>query len=364
VACLAIRMHSTAGMRRAVLLALAASLAACLGAQEPRFDVRSRLVLVSVTVTDLKGRSIDGLEASDFQLFDNGRPQKATVDTFDTGVAPIALVVAVQSSGISIPVLEKVRKIGAMIQPLITGDRGCAGVVSFAERVEWLEDCTKSPDALERAFRGLRPGEDKEGRLLDAVQSAVEHLRRQPNSRRVLLLISESRDRGSESALDVVTSAVQSAGVTVYAATYSAYKTAFTSKVLVSRPKQPLKPKTPNDNIGTLDGNPPGRYNPWPKNPPPEQQVDVLGGIGELARLGKTNTTEALTKSTGGTTFPFTRQKALEAAIEKLGAELHTQYVVSFVPESSAPGYHTLEVRLAQPGEFRLRARPGYWSTE
>jgi VWFA-related protein len=340
------------------------ALAACLGAQEPRFDVRSRLVLVPVTVTDLKGRSIDGLEASDFLLSDNGRPQKVTVDTIDTGVAPVALVVAVQSSGISTAVLEKARKIGAMIQPLITGERGCAGVVSFAERVTWLQDCTKDADALDRAFRELRPGADKEARMLDAVQSAVEHLRRRPNARRVLLLISESRDRGSEAALDVVITAAQSQGVTVYAATYSAFKAAFTSKAPVSQPRRPLKPKTPNDETGNVNGNPPGLHNPWPKIPPPEQQVDVLGGIGELARLGKTNTTEALTKSTGGTTFAFTRQKALEEAIEKLGAELHTQYVVSFAPEGSAPGYHTLEVRLARPSDFRVRARPGYWSTE
>ena len=347
-------------MRCAVVLAFAISVSA----QEPHFDVRSRLVLVPVTVTDPKGRSIDGLESPDFLLLDNRQPQKVTVDTIDTGVAPIALVVAVQSSGISVAVLEKVRKIGAMIQPLITGERGCAGVVSFAERVAWLQDCTKDPDALARAFDQLRPGADKEARMLDAVQSAVEHLRRRPNARRVLLLISESRDRGSETALDVVTTAAQSAGVTVYSATYSAFKTAFTSRAPVSEPRRPLKPKTPNDATGTVNGNPPGRYNPWPKIPPPEQQVDVLGGIGELARLGKANTAEALTKSTGGTTFPFTRQKALEEAIEKLGAELHTQYVVSFVPEASAPGYHTLEVRLVRPGEFRIRARPGYWSTE
>jgi VWFA-related protein len=200
--------------------------------------------------------------------------------------------------------------------------------------------------------------------MLDAVKSAVEHLRQRPNARRVLLLISESRDRGSETALDVVTVAAQSAGVTVYAATYSAFKTAFTSKAPVSHPRRPLKPKTPNDATGTVNGNPPGPYNPYPKIPPPEQQVDVLAGIGELARLHKTNTTEVLTKSTGGTTFPFAKQKALEEAIAKLGVELHTQYVVSFVPEASAPGYHTLEVRLARTGEFRIRARPGYWSTE
>jgi VWFA-related protein len=364
----AIRMHVSAVMRRALVLAFAVSLAVSLAAQEPRFDVRSRLVLVPVTVTDLKGRSIDGLEASDFLLSDNGRPQKATVDTMDTGVAPVALVIAVQSSGISAAVLEKVRKIGAMIQPIVTGERGCAGVVSFAERVTWLQECTNDQDALDRAFDELRPllrpGEEKQGRMLDAVQSAVEHLRRRPNARRVLLLISESRDRGSETALEVAIAAAQSAGVTVYAATYSALKTAFTSKLPVSQPRRPLKPKTPNDAWGSVNPFPPGKYNPWPRIPPPEQQVDALGGIGELARLYKTNTTEALAKSTGGTTFPFTRQKALEEAIGKLGAELHTQYVVSFVPEISAAGFHTLEVRLARPGEFRLRARPGYWSTE
>ena len=200
-------------MRRAVVLAFAASLAA----QEPHFDVRSRLVLVPATVTDLQGRSVDGLAASDFLLFDNGQPRKAAVDTVDTGVAPIALIVAIQSSGISAAVLEKVRKIGVMIQPLITGDRGCAGLVSFDERLRWLQECTKETDALERAFHELRPvlrpGEDKEARMLDAVQSAVEHLSRHPNARRVLLLISESRDRGSETALDAATVAAQSAGV-------------------------------------------------------------------------------------------------------------------------------------------------------
>ncbi|MBZ5726004.1 MAG: hypothetical protein LAP87_13515 [Acidobacteriia bacterium] len=88
----------------------------------------------------------------------------------------------------------------------------------------------------------------------------------------------------------------------------------------------------------------------------------MIGAIGELARLGKTNTTAALAKRTGGTTFAFIQQKELEATIEKLGAELHSQYVVSFAPEAPAPGYHTLEVRLARPGEFRIRARPGYWA--
>src|SRR3954451_7350542 len=190
---LVLRVHTITGMTRALMVC---ALAGSLLGQDSRFDVRSRLVVVPVSVTDLKGRSVDGLEASDFLLFDNGRAQKVAVDTIDTGVAPIALIVAIQSSGISTAALEKVRRIGSMIQPVVTGERGCAGVVSFADRVDWLQECTKDADAMGRAFSKLRPavsaGDFQHGRMLDAVASAVEHLRRRPNAGRVLLLISES----------------------------------------------------------------------------------------------------------------------------------------------------------------------------
>ncbi|MEO8206557.1 MAG: PEP-CTERM sorting domain-containing protein [Chthoniobacterales bacterium] len=99
-------------MKSVLTLALAVSM---LG-QEARFDVQSRLVLVPATVTDAKGRAVDGLELADFVVLDEGRTQKVSVDSFGTGVAPIALVIAVQSSGISAPVLAKVQKIGSMTQ--------------------------------------------------------------------------------------------------------------------------------------------------------------------------------------------------------------------------------------------------------
>jgi hypothetical protein len=93
-------------------------------------------------------------------------------------------------------------------------------------------------------------------------------------------------------------------------------------------------------------------------------QIDVIAGIAELAHLSKEKATEILTERTGGAEFPFTRRKALEDAIAKLGSELHSQYVLSFVPEAPAPGYHTLEVRVTRKGDYRIRARPGYWVSQ
>jgi len=352
-------------MRCALLLALSVVVIA---QQQPRFEVRSPLVLVPVSVKDDKGRFVNDLEASEFLVFDNGRPQKATVDTTDTGVAPIALVVAVQSSGISAAVIEKARKIGVMIRPMVTGERGAAALVSFDQKVNWLQNFTNDEDALDVAFGQLRPftrpGEDKEACLLDAVHESIERLRAIPTARRVLLLISESRDRGSETTLEAATVEAQAAGVAVYALNYSALKTAFTSKLPVAAPRRALKPKMPEDVLGWVNGMPPGKNNPWPKRLPPEQQVDAISAIGELLRLGKTNTTEALTKATGGATLSFSKQKALEDAIQRFGTELHSQYVISFAPDAPSPGHHRIEVRLKRPAGMQVNARPGYWTTQ
>ncbi len=336
-----------------------------LNAQEPRFGVQAPLVIVPVAVTDAKGRSIDELDAKDFVVLDNGRPQKATLDTMATGVAPIALVIGVQASGISKAVLDKVRKIGAMIQPLVTGERGCAAVVAFSERIDWLQECSADADAIPDALERIRPGEEKGGHMLDAVNQSIERLGKHPNSRRVLLLISESRDRGSETALDQVLVAAQRSGVTVYAATYSAFKTAWTTRASATGEAHPPKvPKNPSEQTGTTTGGPPARGPagcPVPPVPVAEQRVDLLGGIGELVRMGQTNTTQALTQATGGATFPFTRLKGLQEAIEKLGADLNSQYVLTFEPDNRTAGYHNLEIKIGGR-DYLVRARPGYWA--
>ena len=331
--------------------------------QDPRFGIQSRLVLIPATVTDAKGKSVDDLEAGDFVVLDDGVPRTVNVDTFATGVAPISLIVAVQAAGISAAALEKIQKVGAMIRPLVTGERGCAGVISFSEEVKTLQECTPDEDKVARAFETLQPGGDKRARMLDAVREAVEQLKKRQNTRRVLLLISESKDRGSETDLSNAVSAVQAAAVSVYAITYSVYTTPFTTRSSATGPRKPARPpRTASEQSGTLSGGAEGST--MPKMPAADQRVDLLGGIGELIRLGKVNTTEVLLNQTGGTAFSFLRQKGLESAIEKFGAELHSQYLLSFAPQSAQAGYHKLEVQLRRGAGYRVRARPGYWWAE
>ncbi|MBM3792820.1 MAG: hypothetical protein FJW31_01890 [Acidobacteria bacterium] len=173
----------------------------------------------------------------------------------------------------------------------------------------------------------------------------------------MLFLLSESRDRGSETALDLVIAEAQSASVTVYGATYSAFKTAWTA-----RPTgEPPTPMPRGRRLPPTEENRPTILSPG-QIPPPEQRADIAGGLGELKRVGEPETVKLLVEATGGAKFPFARQRALEDAIEKLGAELHSQYVLSFAPiEDTPPGFRRLEVRVKSKAH-RVRARPGCWA--
>jgi VWFA-related protein len=301
-------------------------------AQEPTIRTNVPLVLAPVTVSDSKGNSIDGLQPDDFVLRDDGVLQtQFDMDTSDTVAVPMAIVIAIQSSGISQPALEKIHRVGGMIQPLVSGEKGQAAVLAYDEELRVLQDFTRDSDKINGAFEIIEGRTIKTGKLIDAVAKGVEMLQTRPeNYRRVLLILGESRDRGSKMKLDRAIEAAQRAGVAVYPITYSAQATAWTAK--------------PQD------------------NPPLPMEPDYMGALKELARLGTGNAADALARSTGGRHLSFARLQGLEEAIARLGQELHSQYLLSFVPAPSKnKGYHTILVGVkGHPGAV-IRARPGYW---
>src|SRR5579864_340976 len=154
--------------------------------QDQTFRVQTRVVQVPTVVTSREGRGIDGLRASDFTVLDNGVPQEITVDDFNAGLPPISLVIAIQSSGISRLAIDKIRHIAGMIQPLVTGGRGKAAVVSFDREINWLQDFTSSDDKIRAAINAVRPGALGRGRLFDTILEVADRTRTRAG-RKILL---------------------------------------------------------------------------------------------------------------------------------------------------------------------------------
>jgi VWFA-related protein len=304
-------------------------------ASNPTIRTNVQVVLVPVTVTDRKGKFIDGLTTEDFVVSDEGVRQKIHMDTSDTVVAPVSLVVAIQCSGISAAVLAKIEKVGAMIQPLVIGERGKAAVVAFDDEVRVFQDFTSDGTKIRVAFEKVQGRVIMAGRMIDAAAASVKMLETRPeSSRRVLLILSESRDRGSKAKLPQVIEQAQRAGVMIYPATYSVHATPWTAR--------------PEDNP-TMPGGP----------------GPILGTIIELARMGKINDADAFAQATGGRHLSFETLKGLEETIARAGEDIHSQYLLSFVPQSStgpsSGGFHRVAVEVPSHPDAVVRARPGYW---
>ncbi len=300
--------------------------------QVPPFRAESGIVQVPVTVSGKRGVEIADLQASDFEVLVDGVRRQITLDRFDTGVAPISLVVAIQTAGISTPAIAKIRRIGGMIQPLVIGSGGEAAVLAFDSEVKWLQDFTPDSGALDKAIKDLRPGESMQACIFDAIVESANRMKRR-QGRKILLLISETRDRGSKAKFDEAIEAVEREGIEVFAAHYSTYATTWIAK------PEDVPPADPN----------------------------LIRIFTEVGRLATVNAVQALTNATGGSDFPFTKERTLENAIQKFGAQVHGQYILSFPQRpdpnaASRPGLHRIEVTIPDRGDLRVRFRQSYWA--
>jgi hypothetical protein len=55
------------------------------------------------------------------------------------------------------------------------------------------------------------------------------------------------------------------------------------------------------------------------------------------------------------------RERGIEKAIETLGVDVHSQYILSFPEETAAKGMHRIDVSLPNRNDVRIHARRAYW---
>src|SRR5438132_243798 len=332
---------------------------------QAKVKVQVALVNTPVIVRDGRGEMVHNLEAGDFQITDNGIAQR--ISHFDLGGDAVSMVILFETSSRIEPLLPQVRKTGILFTQTVMGPTGEAPVVGFNDSVDKLQDFTTNSDRIENTFAHLPEGTSG-SKLYDAMALGVEMLSGRPEvtadkpgRRRVLMILSEAADAGSEAKLGEVLRQAQLANVTIYSVGLSTTRAELQAKPKDTRPKitppgtfplppQPVTPQTP-----TSEENRYGNIH---------LMAAAVWVVEHIHDQVKDHALEVAATATGGAHLSTFKDRSIEKAIDEIGGELHSQYNISYTPTGAdTPGYHEIKVSIARNDakNLKVRARPGYY---
>lgn len=287
-----------------------ALLLACAGvstAQETVIRVDVDLVRVIATVKNTAGEAVGSLTAEDFEILDNGVPQKVAVFERRTE-QPLNVALLIDTSGSTAKDLKsEVASLEKFFRAFFAegnpDDR--VGVYSFNYEVKALSPFTRNRGGLERSLRGLK-GEAGTA-VYDAIYLASESLEAR-EGRRVIVIVTDGSDTASSTDFHGALKAAHMADAVIY----------------------------------------------------PIVVVPITNDAGRS--IGGENALVTIAARTGGRAF-FPDVTALDTAFTEILRDLRTQYFLGFyskdVPPTNNP-FHTLTVRVRQPG-LQVLTRNGYY---
>ena len=313
-----------------------------------------QFVLAPVTVTDRDGDFVPGLKPSDFRLYDNKTLQKITEDVAQH---PLSMVLCIQANNDVSAILPQIKRLNSVFETLVMGDDGEMAVIAYDHRVQVLTNFTSDNAQIDAAFKKLSPG-SYTAELNNAAMQGINMLKNRPKERRrILILIGQNRDKGSDVPVREVLSAADFANVYVYSIDVSQLISALTSKAMPNRPSN-LPPGA--DGVNSQRG--------YINTPTTESQNDFGNWVPAIVDIFNAvkgvfvpDPLDVYTRYTGGRQFSFTSQKKLEHDVAQLGEELHSQYLLTYSPNNQTEGgWHHIVVEVMRQG-LRVRTRDGYY---
>jgi Ca-activated chloride channel family protein len=293
--------------RRIACCALIVLAPFALAAQDTTLHVDVKLVNVFVNVTDKTGAIVGALTRDDFQITEDGRPQRIAVFERQSEM-PLSLTLAIDTSGSVFKdrALEQTaarRFVHAMMRPQ---DR--MSLLEFATVVTERTGFTNKVSQIDRGLDQLRGGDATA--LYDAIYLGCKSLGRL-EGRKVMVLVSDGGDTAKN---------------TTYA---DALEQALRNEVMIySLIDVPIEASAGRD----------------------------LGGEHALITLAE---------QTGGKSF-YVNDGGLDKAFARVSDDLRTQYLLGYYPWRQAPGtnFHRVQVTIprASAQDFNISHRTGYYA--
>ena len=262
-------------------------------------EVTVDAVELYTSVTE-KGRPVQGLQASNFKVFEDGAIQKIESFEFVKNL-PLSVGVVLDTSASMLEALPETQKAALAFLDFSIGPKDRAFTVSFDNEPYLLSKPTNRKDKLFRSLAGLRA--EGSTALYDAIIYGLYQFTG-IKGKKALVLLSDGKDTASKFDFETTTEYVRKAGIQIYA-------------------------------IG----------------------LGISGADLEVKyKLNK------LAQATGGQTFYVDSAKNLEAVYRQINEDLRSQYLLTYY-STNASGkekWRKVEVKV-EPSNLQARTLSGYY---
>ncbi len=278
---------------------------------EKPITVKTDLVTMTLTVTDLYGRFVSGLSKDAFKVSDNNQEQEITF--FSDTDAPISVGILFDVSGSMSG--EKIGKARKALERFIGTSHPSDEyfLIAFNSRAQLLLDRTRDGESVLRKLTLVEPKNNTA--LYDACYLGIERVTTGTRQKKALLVISDGQDNASRYSFNEVRRLMKESDVTVYA-------------------------------------------------------VGIIGGGDSSSALGMQGQSflDELTSVTGGKSFYPQTDVEMDEIFERIALELRHQYSVGFTPKDFTPDgkWHKTKVKVNPPRglpRLTVRSREGYYAT-
>ena len=294
-------------------------------------------VMFPVTVRDVNGRLVNDLTRNDFRIFEDNSPQP--LSDLALRQVPVDVILMVDASSSVASNLDDFRRAAQGFAAKLTAEDRLS-LIKFDDRVELLQDWTKSRFQFQRALNRIEPG--MYTRFNDALLLASKEQFGAPalKSRRAVIVLSDGLDNGGgTTTLEAALQAMIRAQVTAYIVSNTEISRAAKRAELDSLLGGTQASVTFNDlNIKRLQ-------------------------MGLQALDQSERNLAQLAQATGGRLYKPLSFDALESTYAEVADELRHQYALYFTPVNKRRdgSFRRVRVETTNPA-YRPHTRVGYFA--
>ena len=263
------------------------------------YRAETRLVEVATTVLDHHGHFVDGLDAKDFEILDNGVPQK--IKYFANNTESLSCAILLDTTGSMDKVLPRLKNsVVTLVEAFGPKDR--FAIYSFDEQLHTDQEFTGDKAAAKRAVLRLRAAGATA--LFDALAEATLETAQQPG-KKALILFTDGDDNASVLNANAAVNRAKKNGIPLFTiAEGDALESKTLKKLLLE-----------------------------------------------------------LSKSTGGESYEVKSVNDIDDIFKRIDSELQHMYLLSYQPpaDSSDGKWRKIDVAVGSVKDARIRAKEGYF---